>query len=183
MRLGPSTLGAAGAADECGNPRLEAAVAQQRNRNLALSFVAFLVLSGSVALLTVTSRRAQRLAQQQMEFVAGVSHELRTPVAVIRSAGENLSQGVVGSPERVKRYGKMIESESRRLGEMVERVLQYAGLESGRDLVAHTPLDPATLVDEAISEAMPVIRDEGVNVERSIEEEMKEVYGEDVEIR
>ena len=40
-----------------------------------------------------------------MEFVAGVSHELRTPVAVIKSAAENLSQGVVGSADRVKRYG------------------------------------------------------------------------------
>ena len=44
-----------------------------------------------------------------MEFVAGVSHELRTPVAVIKSAAENLSQGVVGNADRVKRYGKMIE--------------------------------------------------------------------------
>ena len=29
-----------------------------------------------------------------MEFVAGVYHELRTPIAVIRSASENLAQGV-----------------------------------------------------------------------------------------
>ena len=59
-----------------------------------------------------------------MEFVAGISHELRTPVAVIKSAAENLSQGVVGNVNRVKRYGNMIESESRRLGGMVERVLR-----------------------------------------------------------
>ena len=32
---------------------------------------------------------------QQMEFVAAVSHELRTPLAVIRSAAENLADGVV----------------------------------------------------------------------------------------
>ena len=69
-----------------------------------------------------------------MEFVAGVSHELRTPVAVIRSAAENLSQGVVGNADRVKRYGQMIEGEARRLGEMVESVLQYAGIESGARL-------------------------------------------------
>src|SRR5690606_19609555 len=89
---------------------LEAAVGAVRRRNLAISFGVLLLLSVSVALLTATTRKAHRLAQQQMEFVAGVSHELRTPVAVIRSAAENLSQGVV-SGDRVKRYGQMLESE------------------------------------------------------------------------
>ena len=69
---------------------LEAAVARARRRNLAISFGVLLLLTVSIALLAATSRRAQRLARQQMEFVAGVSHELRTPVAVIRSAAENL---------------------------------------------------------------------------------------------
>ena len=48
--------------------------------------------SGSARLST---RRAQELARQQMEFVAAVSHELRTPLAVIRSAADNLADGVV----------------------------------------------------------------------------------------
>jgi signal transduction histidine kinase len=73
-------------------------VASVRRRNLGLSFGMLLLLSVSVALLAAASRRAHRLAEQQMEFVAGVTHELRTPVAVIRSAAENLSHGVVGIP-------------------------------------------------------------------------------------
>ena len=162
---------------------LEAAVARVRYRNLSLSFVAFLVLGGSVALLTVTSRRAQRLAQQQMEFVAGVSHELRTPVAVIRSAGENLSQGVVGSPERVKRYGKMIESESRRLGEMVERVLQYAGLESGLGIAARVPLEAESIVEEAIDSAVTLVGPDEVTIERHIAENLPPVIGDAAALR
>jgi signal transduction histidine kinase len=105
---------------------LEAAVAAVRRRNLGISFGILLLLTISVVLLTMSSRREQRLARQQMEFVAGVSHEPRTPVAVIRSAAENLAQGVVASGERVKRYGETIEAEARRLGDMVERGLQYA---------------------------------------------------------
>ena len=119
---------------------LDAAVAQARNRNLGIGFGILLLLSLSIGMLTVTSRRAQGLAQQQMEFVAGVSHELRTPIAVIRSAAENLASGVVGNPDRVKRYGDAIGTEARRLGEMVEHVMQYAGLESGRGLSAQVPL-------------------------------------------
>ena len=49
----------------------------------------------------------------------------------------------------------MIEGEARRLGEMVERVLQYAGIESGPGLGARAPLAPAELIDAAIDTAPP----------------------------
>jgi signal transduction histidine kinase len=146
---------------------LEAAVAVVRRRNLAISFGVLLMLSVSVAMLAATSRKAERLAQQQMEFVAGVSHELRTPVAVIRSAAENLASGVV-SGERVKRYGQMLEAESRRLGEMVERVLQYAGIESGLGLGTRAALAPAEIIDSAVETAMPLIGPEEVQIHRDI---------------
>ena len=66
-----------------------------RRRNLMVSFSILGVLGASVGLLMLSTRRAQRLAQQQMEFVATVSHELRTPLAVIRSAADNLADGIV----------------------------------------------------------------------------------------
>ena len=65
-----------------------------------------------------------------MEFVAGVSHELRTPVAVIRSAGQNLADGSVSEPSRVAHYGSVIESEGRRLEDLLEQVLELAGIPS-----------------------------------------------------
>ncbi len=162
---------------------LEAAVGQVRRRNLAISFGVLLLLTLSVALLTVSSRRAQRLAKQQMEFVAGVSHELRTPVAVIRSAAENLSHGVVGSGDRVKRYGEVIESEARRLGEMVERVLQYAGIESGLGLGARMPLAPAHIIESAIETATASAGLHAVNVHREISPDLPPVIGDAAALR
>jgi signal transduction histidine kinase len=123
---------------------LEAAVASVRRRNLGISFGVLLLLSISVALLAQASRRAQRLARQQMEFVAGVSHELRTPIAVIRSAAENLSHGVVGNSERVKQYGRVMEGEARRLGEMVESVCERGPKATAALLV---PIGPSDLLD------------------------------------
>ena len=161
---------------------LEAAVGAVRRRNLAISFSVLLLLSVSVALLTATSRKAQRLAQQQMEFVAGVSHELRTPVAVIRSAAENLSQGVV-SGDRVKRYGQMLEAESRRLGEMVERVLQYAGIESGLGLGARVTLAPADIIQGAIDSSMPLLGPENVQVYRDIAPDLPPIVGDAAALR
>jgi signal transduction histidine kinase len=155
---------------------LEAAVASVRRRNLGISFGVLLLLSVSVALLAQASRRAQRLARLQMEFVAGVSHELRTPIAVIRSAAENLSQGVVGGSDRVKQYGRVMEGEARRLGDMLESVLQYAGVESGRGLGPLAPLAPADLIDQAIESAR-VSANSSAEVERVIPPELPAIVG------
>lgn len=160
---------------------LDAAVAGVRRRNLGLSFGILILLTGSVILLAASSRRAQRLARQQMEFVAGVSHELRTPVAVIRSAAENLSQGVVGSGDRVKKYGQLIEAESRRLGEMVERVLQYAGIASGLGLGPRVPLAPSELIELAIASATPALG--RMNVQRAVEPDLPPVLGDEAALR
>lgn len=160
---------------------LEAAVAGVRRRNLGISFGILILLGGSVGLLAASSRRAQRLARQQMEFVAGMSHELRTPVAVIRSAAENLAHGVIGSGDRVKRYGEMIEAESRRLGEMVERVLQYAGMASGFGAGARVPVAPSDLIESAIESATPTIGP--VNVQRTIDPGLPPIVGDESALR
>jgi signal transduction histidine kinase len=155
---------------------LEAAVGLVRRRNLAISFGVLIMLSVSVAMLAATTRKAERLAQQQMEFVAGVSHELRTPVAVIRSAAENLASGVVNG-DRVKRYGQMLEGEARRLGEMVERVLQYAGIESGLGLGARVPLAPMEIIETAIESAIPLLGPGDVHIQREIAADLPPVLG------
>ena len=125
------------------------------------------LLGVAVALIAVSARRAQALARQQMEFVAAVSHELRTPVAVIHSAAGNLADGVVGDPARVKRYGATIQAEARRLGETVERVLQLAGLGSGRPLPM-APVSAAGIVHEAVQQSALDAERAGVDVQVEI---------------
>jgi signal transduction histidine kinase len=161
---------------------LEAAVTGARRRNLAISFGVLLLLTVSIALLLDTSRRAQRLARQQMEFVAGVSHELRTPVAVIRSAAENLAHGVVGG-ERVKSYGQLLQTEAKRLGEMVERVLQYAGIESGLGYTTRVALPPSEIVEGAIDSSLPLLESSGVRVNRDIAADLPQVMGDAAALR
>ena len=82
------------------------------------------LLAISMLIMIITTRRAQRLAQQKIEFVAAISHELRTPLAVICSAGENLADGVVPDLQRARQYGNVIHNEGRRLAEMVDQPIQ-----------------------------------------------------------
>jgi signal transduction histidine kinase len=151
---------------------LEAAVAAARTRNFALSSGVLALLAAAVGLIVVSARRADRLARQQLEFVAAVSHELRTPVSVIGAAAGNLADGVVDEPGRVKKYGATIQTEARRLGETVERVLQLAGIAAGRAAAAPTTLSIAALVDEAVAATRMESEAAGVAVDVEIAPEL-----------
>jgi signal transduction histidine kinase len=147
---------------------LDAAVAAARRRNLVISFGILLLLSISIAMILVSTRRAYALARQQMEFVAGVSHEMRTPLAVICSAGENLADGVIEESAQVKRYGSLIESEGRRLSEMIEQALEFAGIQSGRKAYALQPADAARIIESALAACAPLISEGGFTIEKRI---------------
>jgi signal transduction histidine kinase len=162
---------------------LDAAVGNARRRNLWLSFSILSVLGMSVALIVLNARRSERLAGQQMDFVATVSHELRTPLAVIRSAAQNLSAGVVHDADQARRYGDLIEDEGRRLTDMVEQVLAYAGLSGNRGLVRAQPIDLGALTREVMTSCAPLTAAEEFDVEVRAGEQLPLVLAEEDAIR
>lgn len=150
-------------------------VARGRVQNLAIGGGLLAVLVAGVALLLVGERRARRLAEKELLFVAGVSHELRTPLTVIRTAASNLEQGVTGDPERVREYGAMIGREAERVGARIERALRFADRSLGP--VAREDVDPAELVTEAV-EACRHWRDRRTyRVETNVADDLPRVHG------
>jgi signal transduction histidine kinase len=128
---------------------LAASIESARRRNLAVSFAVLLVLAITTVLLAMLLRRAEALRRRQMEFVAGITHELNTPLAALTSAGQNLADGIIATPEQVARYGSMIVKESRRLTNMVAQVLDFAGLASNRAPRVLEPVAVPELIEEA----------------------------------
>ena len=143
---------------------LDAIVEQSRRRNLAISLGVLGLLGAAFVLVIGAAQRQQRLARQQMEFVASVSHELRTPLAVICSAGENLADGVVADSQHVKRYGTLVQTEGRRLTDMVERVMEFAGITSGTVRHAWAEVDAVQVVADAVEGVRADARERGVTV-------------------
>jgi signal transduction histidine kinase len=131
---------------------------------MAITLAILGLLGAASGLVMAASQRQRRLAQQQMEFVASVSHELRTPLAVICSAGENLADGVVADSAQVRTYGSLIETEGRRLGDMVERVLLFAGISSATQTRARAEVDLARVMTEAVAGIAADARDRGVTI-------------------
>lgn len=147
---------------------LSVAVDRARRRNLAVSGGVLVLLGVAAGMLVAATRRAERLAQQQMEFVAGVTHELHTPLAAICSAGSNLADGVVAEPERVRSYGDMIRNEGRRLTHTVDQVLDFAGIQSGERAYRMEPVDVSALVDAVLAQNALVLEESGLEVERDL---------------
>ncbi len=154
---------------------LEAAVAQVRRRNLFVSFSIFGLLVASVILLTLTSRRAKKLAQQQMDFVAGVSHELRTPLSVIDSAAYNLTKGVIKDQTQMERYGKLIRKETSRLKDMIEQMLEFAGVQSGRQKYELQKVDVNSLIENVLNATHPLIVEGNFNIEKNVPQQLPAV--------
>jgi signal transduction histidine kinase len=154
---------------------IEAVVAQSRLRNLSVTGgVLLLILATGAALIRYT-RRAQTLADLQMDFVAGVSHELRTPLTVINTAAYNLQGKLANNPAQVERYGALIQRESGRLGELLEQVLQFAS--SGRAIREREPLSVEAVIDEALESSRAVIEDTHCVVEKMVDPGLPEVLG------
>jgi signal transduction histidine kinase len=162
---------------------LEEAVNNNRLRNIGISFGILILLGASIVFLLLSTNSARQLAQQQLEFVAGISHELRTPLSVLKSAGENLADGIIQGEVRSRQYGQLIKSEVARLSEMLEKTLAYAGIQSGNNIYEKKPFDISLVILEAIQNAKKIVSAEDVTVETVIDKHLPQVFGDAAAIR
>jgi signal transduction histidine kinase len=156
---------------------LGAFVVEMRRRDLAIGFGVLLVLAVNMAMLIVTSHRAQRLAQLQMDFVTAVSHELRTPLTVIISGADNICNGVVGSGRQMAQYGAVIGNQARQLFGLVERILLFAATRQGRLRYNLRPVQVHEVVDAALASTAGLIEAGHFTVECDIGEDLPQVAG------
>jgi signal transduction histidine kinase len=99
--------------------------------NMTLGVLLALILLGGLTLAFRAAGRELKLSQMKSTFVSNVSHELRTPLASIRVFAEFLRLGRVRGPEKVAEYGEYIETESRRLTQLINNILDFSKIESG----------------------------------------------------
>jgi signal transduction histidine kinase len=162
---------------------LAAAVSGVRRRNLAISFGILLLLGAGIVMTAISARRAERLAHQQINFVAGVTHELRSPLAVICSAGQNLADGIVDSPGKVAQYGEVVYREGRRLTNLVEQVLEFAGAQSGQQRYEFRSRDVSHIIKSAVAACQTQIEERNFSLETVIEPNLPPVRGDETALK
>ncbi len=84
------------------------------------------------------------------DFISSVSHELRTPLTAIRGWGETLLNS--GEPDRdtFRKGMRVIMEETERLSSMVEELLDFSRMQSGRLVMEKERLDAVAELSDAV---------------------------------
>jgi signal transduction histidine kinase len=95
--------------------------------------------------------RELRVARLQSDFVAAVSHEFRTPLTAMRHLTDILEEG--GAPAvRLPEYYGALARETRRLHTMVENLLDFGRMDSGRRSYEFVESDADAILAKTVQE-------------------------------
>lgn len=150
---------------------------------LGISALFLLVILGAFIHTVRTIVRQKRIGEIRTDLVNNLTHELKTPISTIGLACEALADpSLPRTDEQVRRFTNMIRDENKRLGSLVENVLQSAVLEDGQMLVKRVELDLHNLLQDVVrSSSMQVTRRNG-RIELDLAAEIHHVYGDRIHL-
>jgi two-component system, OmpR family, phosphate regulon sensor histidine kinase PhoR len=133
------------------------------------SVALFLALIG-LAISLFYFYRQKFLAEIQKDFVNNFTHEFKTPLAVIKIAGEVLTQNdIIHKPDRLKRYASIIQHQTTHLQSQVEKLLKSASAENKSFPLEKTLVIPGKLVEQALNKLQPLIDQKQAQVELKLD--------------
>jgi two-component system OmpR family sensor kinase len=128
------------------------------------------------------SEQEARTSEHRMRrFITDASHELRTPLTSIRGFAELYRMGAVPEESDVDRVMTRIESESTRMGLLVDDLLLLARLDQQRPLEREL-VDLETIASDAVHDAQAVAPGRDVQLQLSTHEAVL-VVGDDARLR
>ena len=134
------------------------------------SLCLIILLAGGIALHLI--RKQLKLARQKTNFVSQVSHELKTPLTSIRMYSEMLKERSEGLPDaKRKRYLKVIGEESERLARLVDNVLDFGRLDSGRKKYNPVPVRLNEFLTRTCANANELVKNSGMEIRLTLPEE------------
>ena len=129
--------------------------------------------NNNVMLLVEDRTEAKRLEETRRDFVANISHELKTPIGAIGLLAEAL-QDATDDPAMVTKFAGNLYKESRRLGSLVQEIIQLSRLQSAElsktgelvDLegIVHESVERNQVIAEAKNITLDVVAPSGVVV-------------------
>ncbi|TGL47409.1 response regulator [Leptospira wolffii] len=119
-----------------------------------------------------TNRKLREAEQIKNEFFANVSHELRTPLALILAPLESILSGKYGDiPAQQSDFLKTIHNNSIRLLQLVNSILDFSKVESGKMTVELESLDIAKLTSSILKDFIPSTHEKGITIRSEIKPE------------
>jgi two-component system OmpR family sensor kinase len=126
-----------------------------------------------------SAEQARTSEDRMRRFITDASHELRTPLTTIRGFAELYRQGAARDVELLM---SRIESESRRMGLLVEDLLLLARLDAQRPLERHR-VDLLALASDAVHDARSIAPKRDITMEVFDGPGTPEVLGDEARLR
>ncbi len=126
-----------------------------------------------------SAAQARSSEDRMRRFITDASHELRTPLTTIRGFAELYRQGAARDAEMLM---SRIESESRRMGLLVEDLLLLARVDAQRPL-ERRPVDLLSLASDAVHDAQSIAPARTIRMEVFDGPGTPEVLGDDARLR
>lgn len=117
------------------------------------------------------------------DFISSVSHELRTPLTAIKGWAETLQDCGPEDTEMRDKGMRVIVNETGRLSGMVEELLDFSRMQSGRFTLAKSKLDILAELGEAVLMFTQRAQREGVTIEYIEPDSLSPVYGDKNRLR
>jgi two-component system phosphate regulon sensor histidine kinase PhoR len=137
---------------------------------LILTF-ATTAISGYI-LSTIFVSRGASMARVQSDFLSLASHELRTPLTSIQLFIESLRDDRLTDEDDKKRCLALLDQEVKRLGVLVERLMELSRMEAGRAVFEPEDISVRDLTTEALEQLAATAIPEVVDVETEIEDDL-----------
>ncbi len=134
----------------------------------------------------IVNYMADELAQSENiknEFISSVSHELRTPLTAIRGWGETLADNIRCDRETRQKGMNVIISETERLSTIVEDLLDFSKMQSGRFTIKKEKMDILAELEEAILVFSERAKREGITLEYNEPQMLSPILGDKNRIR
>lgn len=133
----------------------------------------------AVAASDASAEQARGSEERMRRFITDASHELRTPLTTIRGFAELYRQGAA---EDIEMLMSRIESESARMGVLVEDLLLLAQLDAQRPLDQHR-VDLLALAADAVHDAQSIAPKRSITLEVFDGPGTPEVIGDESRLR
>lgn len=117
------------------------------------------------------------------DFISSVSHELRTPLTAIRGWGETAKMSLGFDEELVRRGLDVVLTEADRLSGLVEELLDFSRIESGRMTVMTQPLNVTQILSEAADMYTELAKKQGIELIFTSPSEQLEVLGDAAKLK
>lgn len=92
----------------------------------------------------------QETERMKNEFISSVSHELRTPLTAIKGWSETMMSLGEGDTEMIQKGMHVISTETQRLSDMVEELLDFSRIQNGRFTLVKTKMDLLAELEDAV---------------------------------